>query len=1010
MTRLCLTVVNEAEVSRFKCRLLTAFVALLGPALLSNSFAAHAQSAPSVTLEADAAGALCQRRFSVAPASPHGYQGFLRQRLNGQTSDIRFEVGRGASGSQLSSAFQTPSLASTATYEFWMQTCLNATCANKSAWSSVVRFRGPNNPSCVPSRIPTVTLEPSSHSDGCTRRFALSPPSPFGYQVMLVQRLSSGDIIPMRHASDRVTSANNNRTPPLQNSANYQLSARSCSDPDCNVRSDWSNRVDFTGPSDPGCVAKSAPPQITIRREACQIWATTSIAPNAGAQPKALKIELIRDSGPAGATNDTVVESKIALLDQNTANRATTVSSFAINQAGSFTVQAVACVHERCEQSAQNSDAAAQSINVSLAIGECQPQSGNDRDNRELAVVRSMCDPHAAINAPLGDLACTGAFTSRPVDLSYLIPDSSLKKYLGEFALSYSSGDAKEDYHGFGAGWFLSPISLVLRQDSATKEAWLIGGSGFKERLILQPDGTHRPQKDPLSWSYTFGPENEVRALNNTQDIARVYRLAKPGVFALTEVKIMRPGMPWASIILNSTIRGNGQAGAGSIVFSEGNHAVRWVYDQRINALRFSSSAGNQFATLVLGRDGRLTSARLSSDGVVSPTSNRMRDMRFTYNASKLLASFSSSVAGATENVYAFYDAFNMVRAINQANFTTTYSRIRYADGSTVLSVSQPNRVTSQYRYSIDKLLIEQRSFVDHDMSNFSRHFNVAKFLYEAPPVLGGAHRLAEVGTQKSGDLVRFRYVYDEANPTAVRLVDQQSASGVTARRTVYTWNQSGLLDGIKEELFKPDGSAREVVSGYSVGSRESVAPFRPESIQNLVSRESADFSYSRAETTVRMKDRNGTQTETMQLDSGLTSQRLVGLQDNLGIKASLNWQYNEAGKVTAQRSSYGESVENHYNGQGQLTQVTEIDELGVRTVTSLDPASGRVTATSRVYPTGVSENTKLEYQLWPGGAVRSVTKSIEYVTGVRGVEIYEFSEAGALVAIVRDGVRSEVG
>jgi hypothetical protein len=214
----------------------------------------------------------------------------------------------------------------------------------------------------------------------------------------------------------------------------------------------------------------------------------------------------------------------------------------------------------------------------------------------------------------------------------------------------------------------------------------------------------------------------------------------------------------------------------------------------------------------------------------------------------------------------------------------------------------------------------------------------------------------------------------------------------------------------MKVALFKLDGSASEVVSGYSIDAREGAAPFRPLAVKDLVSNQSAAFAYAGTDTTVQMSDRTGTLIKTIRLDSRSGVEKLLSLEDHLGISARLEWQYNEAGRVTAQRSSYGESIENSYNPQGQLTHSTAIDELGVRTVTSLDPASQRVTATRKVYPTGVVEHTDLAYLLWPGGSVKLITKSTSYVTGAGDVEVFEFNEAGKLVAIVRDGVRKEVG
>ncbi|MEN9846458.1 MAG: hypothetical protein RIS36_1605 [Pseudomonadota bacterium] len=997
-----------AKSRRYGYRARLGVVALMGSIVVGQS-PASAQAAPSVTLAPDPSGQQCQRRVEITPESKHGYQVLLRQRLNGRQTDQRFEMGRGTPD-QTAAANRTPTLVSGATYELWVRSCLSTACEKRSAWSEVVRFPGPNIASCVAPQVPTVTLEPASTADGCTRRISLSPPSQQGYQISLVQRLPNGGIVKMGLQSDRATSATNNRTPPLQNGARYQVWARSCADSDCAAASDWSTRVDFLGPTDLACVARPPPPVLTVKREGCQIVATASASSEAGATPKAIKIEIRRKDALSGATNNTLLEDKLSPIDANTANPSPAQASFTLTRAGDYTVTAVACIDERCEQRSQSSNVSTQNLLVNLAIGECQQQARSRSNGRQLAVVRSMCTTSTTGNAPQGDAACSGAFSARPIDLSYLLPDSPLTLHLGDFALRYSSGSVGDNYHGVGEGWFLSPIGIVIRQDDASREAWHVENSGEKRRLVRQEDGTYRTEGAPHEWRYSFTEQDEVIALNQTEDVARVYRATAPNVFQLVEIRVKRPGLSEATIKLASTRRSNGQAGSGSIVFSEGNHSIRWVYDPKINGLRFSSGAGNQFATLSLSREGRLISARLSSDGVVSKTSDKLIDMTFTYNAKNLLANYTSTVAGVAQRVFVFYDSFNMVRAVNQQGFTTNYSRLRYSDGTTVLTVSRPNRITSQYTYSADKLLVAQRSFVAQDGEDARKHFGVANFTYESPSQLGGLRRLSTVDTQGSGELVRFIYTYDEDHPTYVRVIEQQRASGTTERRTDYTWNQRGQLDGMKVAMFKHDGTASEIVSGYSIDARETAAPFRPLVVKDLVSNQSAAFAYAGSDTTVQMSDRNGTRIKSIRLDSRSGFERLVSLEDHLGLSPRVEWQYNEADRVTAQRSSYGESVENSYNAQGQLTHSTAIDELGVRTVTSLDPASGRVTALRKVYPTGVIENTDISYLLWPGGSVKSITKSTSYVTGAGAVEVFEFNEAGTLVAIVRDGVRKEVG
>jgi antitoxin component YwqK of YwqJK toxin-antitoxin module len=489
------------------------------------------------------------------------------------------------------------------------------------------------------------------------------------------------------------------------------------------------------------------------------------------------------------------------------------------------------------------------------------------------------------------------------------------------------------------------------------------------------------------------------------QDLTEEYTRIGPGLYVLSKVTIRRPGLPNATISLHLGKRQEATPAPGSIRFSTGE-SITWTFDKRISGWRFTTSAGPQFATIVLDSSGRVVKSRFSSDGKTATTSPNLVDYEFKYTANGLMREHSTTVAGAIRTGYAFYDQFNMVRALNDEGYTTNVYRRRFPDGSTELKIVRPDRTVSLYLFSPRGDLTEQRSFAVSDASDKSKHYNVALFSYEALP--SGDLRLSRVTSQRAGETFSVDYAYSADFPGAVTAVTQRREDQTIELKRSYAYSSQGLLESQVSTIYGRDGTTSEVVSGFEVRTRKGEPPYSPVEIVYLPSQQSSLFSNSGDQTTITSRDRNGTPTEefTFSESSGkflLTAGRnLTGTGPDITVERDAR---SEVRKVT---SSYGETLEIAYDASGRVAKVTSVDRRGVTTVEQFDPPTKRSLSTTTTYPTGVREETRTSYTDFPSGIIQSATTTTTYVSGARDVTTVEFSPEGQLISITQNGVRRE--
>ncbi len=248
--------------------------------------------------------------------------------------------------------------------------------------------------------------------------------------------------------------------------------------------------------------------------------------------------------------------------------------------------------------------------------------------------------------------------------------------------------------------------------------------------------------------------------------------------------------------------------------------------------------------------------------------------------------------------------------------------------------------------------------------------------------------QLAEIKFPKDGASYRQVYDYHETIKGAVSSITTVDGDNrILARRTFEYQPASGLVTGKRQTAVDVASGRSEVTEGFAL-ARESAAPFRPTRIEDLVAKTSVALSYSNNKVALTELDQNGTQVRKSEYEVKPDgSSRITGVEDLVTQTPKLNYNYDPASGMLKDvlRSAAG-SLSFQASDSDGVNKITEVDDIGVRTVVSLNPKNGRVLSRQYVYPNGSSKTVNYQYQEDASGNVLETTRTITYPNGMKVV------------------------
>ncbi len=564
--------------------------------------------------------------------------------------------------------------------------------------------------------IPVITSHEGAGSatsnNACTARFTWKQGSggiaPAAFKVWFapLAKNSSGQLLPVADAivQDRVDARGvlQFTTAKLSPSTQYRFSLQACANGACTGVSPWVSR-DFSTPgalASQGCQVPPAPPIVEPIPDLSQQCAVTVAGmAGGGAITRAVKVSLFETHLDGNGQAVSVPESTQTFILSPVFSKAITAPA----RGGRYRIEVVACGDAQC------SDVALQSSVVVRAFQQLAKSCGESAVKRDTTPLApgEMCNPGAARYAALGSQWCEGVFRLRGVPLDYLLPQNpALSSLFANLGLNYDSGFSRGDHLGMGPGWLLGDVSLIYAPSSDASELSFFNGDGSARRLLRASPGVFRFFGAVENDTVTFANNLFVhRSADGT--VERTYRALKPQWYVLGKIEIRQPGLPVQSAIVEVGTK----TSPGGITFSDGSK-IAWKYTAADRSWKFSGVDSTATATIFLDTAGQFRSAKAVKGAAAV-------DYSFSYNVAGKLQSYSSTEAGKSTTERVLYNPMGAVAAlVSSEGFVTRFMRLREKDDATLLKVISPDRRVDEYRYSADRLLVEQRYYDTTDGKN----------------------------------------------------------------------------------------------------------------------------------------------------------------------------------------------------------------------------------------------------------------------------------------------------